>query len=163
MSSFAYGRLVRQQKEALSAADDQGRAMVAAKAEENKLVTTVAALIPAEIVALHALVLSVTTSTGADGSTTITSPEPLKWSLVVLVLLSIVVYVIGRGLKDWKERDWVRVAIPALAVVVWTGIIGTSAITPWVEGVDPPYVVLGAGALGVVLIAVSQRVNPPKA
>jgi hypothetical protein len=143
MSSFAYGMLVRQQKELLIAGNQDA---ATAKAEENKLVTTVAALIPTEIVALHGLVLSVTTSTGADGSTTITKPGPLKWSLIVLVFLSVVVYLIGRGRERWKKpNDIVRAAIPACAVVVWAGIIGTSALTPWVVGVDPSYVVLCAG------------------
>src|SRR5687767_14922674 len=107
MSSFAYGRLIRQQREALIAAvDDQGKQIAAkAKAEESKLVTTVAGLIPTEIVALHGLVLSGTTSTGADGTTTITSPGPLKWSLLVLMLLSVVVYLIGRGFQHWLGKD----------------------------------------------------------
>ena len=78
------------------------------------------------------------------------------------MLLSVIVYLIGRGFQHWQREDYVRAAIPALAVLVWTGIIGTSALTPWVAGMDPPYVVLGAGTLGVVLIALSQRVSPPK-
>jgi hypothetical protein len=161
MSSFAYGRLVRQQELPIAGSRDAA----AAKAEENKLVTAVAALIPTEIVALHGLILSVTTSTQPDGSTTIANPEPLKWSLFVLIGLAVVVYLIGRGFKEWKRVDFLRVFIPPFAVVVWTGIVGTSALTPWVVGLSiyPTWVVIGAGLLGVLLVAVSARINPPKA
>jgi hypothetical protein len=155
MSAFLYGRLIRQQ-EAL-----KGDTAAAARAEQNKLVTTVAALIPTEIIALHALMVSCTTTT-SHGITTITKRAPLQASLIVMILLSVVVFVIGRSGKEWTKRDFVRVWLPPAAVLAWTGLIGTSALSPWVAAWDQAYVVLAASALAVVLICVSQLVNPPK-
>jgi hypothetical protein len=156
MSAFLYGKLIRQQ-EAL-----KGTAAAQAMAAQNKLVTTVAALIPMEIIALHGLMVSCTT-TSTGGVTTITNPVPLQMSLPVMMLLSVVVFYSGRGGKEeWTGRDRVRALLPPAAVLSWTGLIGTSALSPWVAAWDQAYVVLGAGTLGVVLVVVSQLVNPPK-
>ena len=164
MSIIAYGTMVRRQLDLIDAAGNNPTKISQAneKAKENKLVTAVAALLPAEILAFHALVLSVTTVT-VNGTTTITRPGPLKWSLVVLVVLAGVMFLIGRGFKDLKGADLFRGLIPPCAVLAWTGIIGISALTPWVMAVDPAWVVICAGALGVVLIAINAKVNPPEA
>jgi len=157
MSAILYGKLVRKQTE-----DAVKGAAVKGDAGENKLATAIAALIPAEIIALHGLVLSRTTTTGADGSTAITQPETLKWSLIVLLVVTVGVYLIGRGLKDWQNLDYIRAVVPPFAFLAWTGLLGTSALTPWVLGQNQTYVCLGAGVLAVVLIAVHGRINPPK-
>lgn len=164
MAAFAYGMIIRKQKDLLTSVRGDEREMKQAeeRADENKLVTAVAAIIPTEIIAMHALVLSKTTVTGEDGSTTITKPAVLKWSLLVLMALAVLSYIIGRGLKHWGPRDFARTAIPPVAVLVWTGIIGTSALSPWVQGIDPAFVVLAAAGLGVLLIPLSNAINPPR-
>src|SRR3954451_12921581 len=86
-------------------------------------VDVLVALVPAEVLALHALVLNwaMKTETGADGNqvTTITDPGLLQLAFWVLIGLAVVLYV-------FKKKDGVgplyavRAAIPAIAFVGWT-------------------------------------------
>lgn len=79
-----------------------------------------AALVPAEVLTLHALILSVTTKT-ADGTTQIVSPVTLSWAFYGLVVLSIVLYVVARLMyAKWDRLDYLRVTIPPLAFLGWT-------------------------------------------
>jgi hypothetical protein len=128
---------------------------------ENKLVTAIAALVPAEVIAAHALVLSRTTMTDKAGTTAITDAGTLQASLVWLMLAAVGAFLIGRWGSNWERADFVRLLIPPAAFVVWTTLIGTSAITPWVAGSSMAVVVLAGVVFGVLLIAVNTRVNPP--
>lgn len=79
-----------------------------------------AALVPAEVLTLHALILSVTTQTAA-GTTQIVSPVTLSWAFYGLVVLSIVLYVVARLMyAKWDRLDYLRVTIPPLAFLGWT-------------------------------------------
>jgi hypothetical protein len=83
-------------------------------------IDVVAALVPAEVLSLHALILSFTTK--VEGQvTTIEDADTLRWAFFGLVLLSGVLYVLGQRLtnKPWQPRDWFRVGIPPLAFVAW--------------------------------------------
>ena len=83
-------------------------------------VDAMAALVPAEVLTLHALLLTVTTVTTGE-TTTITDAPTLKWSFVALILLSLVLYVWPRAIsKTWEKLDVIRALIPALAFVAWT-------------------------------------------
>lgn len=83
-------------------------------------VDAMAALVPAEVLTLHALLLTVTTETRGD-TTTITDAQTLKWSFVALIVLCIVLYVWPRLIsKSWEKLDVIRAAIPPLAFVAWT-------------------------------------------
>jgi hypothetical protein len=83
-------------------------------------VDALAPLVPAEVLALHAVIVTATTKT-TDGKTEITAPETLAWAFVGLVVLSLGIYVGFRGvLKKWERWDWVRVLIPPSAFVAWT-------------------------------------------
>jgi hypothetical protein len=83
-------------------------------------VDAVAALVPAEVLALHAVILSATTET-TDGITKITASGTLIGAFVGLVLLSIGLYVGYRLFKKvWDKWDWARMFIPPLSFVVWT-------------------------------------------
>lgn len=161
MSAFAYGRITSRRTSiapaALLAADH------ASGQDENKLIAALAGLVPVEIIAAHALVLAATTTTDKAGTTTITSSGPLQASLLVLVAAAVVVFLLGRGLADWKGVDFVRLAIPPTAFLVWTALIGTSALTPWLGSFDHAAVTVVAVGVGVILVAVSARVTTPKA
>jgi hypothetical protein len=80
----------------------------------------VAALVPAEVLTLHALILSVTTKVkGSD--TTITDAQTLSWAFLGLLILSSAFYAAPRLLqKAWKSPDGIRVVIPPLAFIAWT-------------------------------------------
>lgn len=73
-------------------------------------------------------------------------------------------FVIGRGLKDWTQLDYVRLAIPSVALLIWMVFTGTSALTPflvWMK-LDHVAVLVVALLVGIVLLVLSRRVNPVK-
>jgi hypothetical protein len=61
----------------------------------NTYVDVFAALVPAEVLTLHALMLTVTTKT-VNATTEITDPGTLSWAFYGLLLLSVVLYVVPR-------------------------------------------------------------------
>ncbi len=158
MSVILYGQLMRRQ--------DQVVTLDEAKEKDNQLVKAIAAIIPAEIIGVHALVLEATTATDKDGTTTITNPEVLKWSLPALVVVTLGTYIISRGgIEKWNGMaDTWRLVIPAVAFVAWTALIGTSALTPWSGALGLPHaaLVLAAGVVGVLIVAFNNRLNPKK-
>jgi len=90
-------------------------------------VDAVAALVPAEVLTLHALILSVTTET-AGGITKITAATTLFWAFLGLTVLSCMVYIAPRLLKgNWDRLDYIRAAIPALSFIGWTMLQRTTA------------------------------------
>jgi hypothetical protein len=169
VSALLYGRMVQRQR-----TEPRLRELETTNppvAEENKLATTIAALFPAEVLTAHAFIISKTTTTDADGNTTITNLPLLHDALPLLLAATIILYVIGRGLAKWSGSDVVRVFIPPVAFLVWAGIIGTTtALTPWITAWTAPqgpmpkdyFVLLGAVA-ALILIGVSAKVNPPQA
>ncbi|MGH2464908.1 MAG: hypothetical protein ACRDGI_05565 [Candidatus Limnocylindrales bacterium] len=159
MSALAYGRLVR---DGAAADRDRGLAPKDGDSNENKLVTAVAGLVPVEVIAGHALILAATTSTDQAGTTTITQAAPLQWSLVGLVVVTVVLYLIGRGLKQWTAIDDVRLVIPPLAFVIWTALIGSSALSPWIKDLAHAWVTVVAVLVGIVLVVVSAKAAPSK-
>lgn len=90
-------------------------------------VDAIAALVPAEVLTLHALMLTsatqVTTTQNKVTQTTIgeNAVGPFFWAFVGLILLSIALYAIPRIRdKKWDRLDWFRSSIPPLAFVGWT-------------------------------------------
>jgi hypothetical protein len=83
-------------------------------------VDALAALVPAEVLTLHAVILSVTTKTDS-AITQIIAPGTLFWAFFGLIALSILLYVISRLRAGKLDRlDFMRAAIPPLAFVGWT-------------------------------------------
>jgi hypothetical protein len=152
--SYAYGALVHRAREG-GLADDK------VATETNKYVALIAAIVPADVLAVHAIVLGLTTTTDASGTTTITNADLLKTSFLGLLVLSVFLYLIARGITGWKGADWVLFAIPPLAFVAWTGLIGTSALTPWVSTVIPKdALIVLCTILAVILIAIQTKLRP---
>src|SRR5215213_10967137 len=107
MSTLAYAAFTNRREEA-----DPGTSSSSNPPGVSTFVDALAALVPAEVLTLHALILSVTTTTAAE-VTTITDAPTLRWAFVGLILFSIVLYVVPR-FKKWVLLDYVRVAIPPL-------------------------------------------------
>lgn len=133
----------------------------------STFVDALAALVPAEVLTLHALILSVTTTTAAN-VTTITDPTTLKWAFTGLIGLSIVFYVVPR-IKDWKKLDYLRAAIPPLAFVAWTMLQRSTAFDAVAQGwADAPRTVVGLflavllGLLAATLARKADQMNPPE-
>jgi hypothetical protein len=154
VSALAYGQLTKSRGGGVPVAFGPGGA------KENKLLTAIAALIPADVIALHALILSKTTTTNKAGTTTIIDPVPLKWSLVGLMAIAMLLFLAGRGLKDWKKVDLVRLFVPPVAFVSWTGLIGTSALSPWSGALSGGWITLFAGGAAALLVAIHSRLTP---
>jgi hypothetical protein len=131
-----------------------------------------AALVPAEVLALHGAILAVVTEKTAENTTTITDPATLKWAFVALLVVSVGIYVTGRlptlagGPSTWDTWDWVRMWIPALAFIGWTMLQKTTAfdaIAPHL-GQAPRFTIaiIAGGVLGVVASQLAYRADKTK-
>jgi hypothetical protein len=94
---------------------------------KKKYIDALAALVPAEVLAAHALVMTWATKT-ENKVVTITDAELLSFAFYALCIVSLILYAIPRyfgGRLDWW--DGVRLFIPALAFVGWTMLQPMSA------------------------------------
>lgn len=121
MSSLAYGAVTRKRLEA-----DANTSNTTKPPGVKTYVDTVAALVPAEVLALHAFIATIATSTSTVAgvaTTTITDRDTLRATFWVCIGLSIALYAFGRipttG-KQWNPADCVRILIPPAAFVLWT-------------------------------------------
>ena len=125
MSTLAYAALTSRREEATP-----GTSSSTSSPGVKNYVDVFAALVPAEVLTAHAVVLSFTTVTQknqiGDVVTTITEPTTLKWVFVALLLLSMGLYVVGHR-THWDRLDFVRMLIPPLAFVGWTMLQKTTA------------------------------------
>jgi hypothetical protein len=126
------------------------------------LVAAIAAIVPVEVIARHSLILGATTTTDPQGVITIKqgSEGALQASLIGLVVVTLLLYLFGRGLSNWKPLDVLRLVIPAIALIVWTALIGTSALTPWVRSFEHGAVVTVAVIVGIIITAVTVKITP---
>ena len=158
MSTIVYGGLTRSVERDRQLAVQEGTAETPDQ-KLAKITQAVTALVPTEVLAIHAAVLAYATVIGDGGSTTVTKPDLLKWSLPFLAAVAIALYFIGhRG--PLEPVDVGRALIPATAFVTWTLLMGTSAATPWIEDLDRGWLILFGGAAGAIVIALSLRLAP---
>lgn len=115
MSTLAYA--------AITTRRDRSRSRASMTSEPPGLKTYVdafAALVPAEVLTAHALLLAVTTKT-TEAATEIVDAVTLAWSFYGLILTALVLYVVPRiKAGKWDRLDYFRAAIPPLAFVGWT-------------------------------------------
>ena len=154
MSSLAYGALTRKREEAAAnTSTDDGAPGV------KTYVDALAALVPAEVIAVHSVVIGYAVEVD-DGASKIAAPEQLAFFFWLLIVLAPVFFLAGlqRVPKGW---DWVRLLIPAIAFVGWTLLQPLTAfdgVAPrfnpdwrWAIGLAIALVLgLAAGALGMV-------------
>lgn len=119
MSTLVYAALTRKREEAPPQTSGS-----TSSPGLNTYVDALAALVPAEVLALHATVLSFTAQTVKDSTgnfvTKITDPLTLQWTLLALLLLSMGLYVVNHRPTNWDLLDFARVLIPPLALLCWT-------------------------------------------
>jgi cytochrome c biogenesis factor len=140
------------------------RTAIAKSNEDNKLLTTLAALVPADVLAAHAFVLSLTTKTVSETSTEITEPFWLKWLFVGLVLITPILYLLGTKEPKPSRKDLIRMVIPMLAFVTWAALLGTSGLTPWIGNTVPHVAIAGAAVVvAVLIIAMNARLTRKEA
>ena len=171
MSVFAYAEMVKQgerrQRARIGRTKETATTTETNGSSTSKIVTAVAALVPAEILAVHAAILGRTTTMDEQGTTTITNAPVLQWSLPFLLLLAIAIFVFTRGGSHWGKVDIVRMLIPCVAFLVWMALIGTSALSPWIAKLPqamranaPDALFVGAVITAAFLIAINGKVNP---
>ena len=118
MSTLLYAQLTSKREEATP-----GTSTSTSPPGIQSFVDVLAALVPAEVLAAHAVVISFTTTTEKNQVgelvTTTTQPGTLRWVFVAFFLLGILLYAVGHG-KHWDRWDFVRMLIPPLAFVGWT-------------------------------------------
>ena len=101
------------------------------------------------MLAIHAIVIAIVTTTNAQGQTQITDSVTLRWAFWLLIGLSIALFIVGRrpvrqksmgavsGWQRWEGQDWLRILIPPVAFVGWTMLQRTSvwnAVAPHMSG-----------------------------
>ena len=136
-------------------------------------VDALAALVPAEALAIHAFVLGLTTDTDAHGTTVYTDKTALKWSFWGIILLTIVLYVVrhsqGTRTRRWSRPDALRLLIPPAAFVGWAMLQQPSAFDAvWSVNLDRRYIVaafvaIGLGILAAQLGTVADKEEPVQA
>jgi hypothetical protein len=157
MSTFAYGVLT---KKRAAAAKDKN----VSPPNVSTYIDMVLALVPAEVLALHGMILTLTTKTGQDSAgnptTEIQEPRVLFWSFFGLLGLSIFLYLAGSLHKKMGWKDVVRAIIPPCAFVAWTTLQKPTAFDALgFQLRDVPRSVIGMFA-AVVLMTVSKILAP---
>ena len=164
MSSIAYGVLTKKREE--TAPVPKGETSLNGV---KGYVDAVAAPVPAEVLAFHALALQFTTETvqsegegsvaseegetakteDAEAVTIITDPTALKVVFIVLVIAACALYLVGhrRQHKGWHRADVARMLIPGAAFVVWTMLQKSTAFDAIAATfAETPRFLLAAGA-----------------
>lgn len=113
MSTLAYAALTTKREEA-----PPGTSKSSSAPGVGNYVDALAAIVPTEVLTLHALILSATT-TISQGTTQITDKGALAFAFWGLLVLSVIFYVGPRGTK-LDKLDSLRALIPPLSFVAWT-------------------------------------------
>ena len=146
MSTLAYAEFTNRREEAKPKTSTS-----TAPPGVKTYVGALAALVPAEVLTLHGLILSVTTK--SDGNATkITAPETLAWAFLGLLVVSAGLYIAPRLMaQKWDTLDWFRMAIPPLALVGWTMLQRATAFDAVFPGMADAARTVTAVFLAVVL------------
>lgn len=166
MSTLAYAEFTNRRDAA-----QPGTSRTNAPPGVKTYVDALAALVPAEVLSLHALMLSATTSINGD-TTTISDANTLSAAFGGLLILAAGLYALPRWLaKKWDRLDWIRVLIPPLAFVGWTLLQRSTAFDAVLEVTqrtfgDGPRTVVGlflAVILGVIASTLAYKADqkPP--
>jgi hypothetical protein len=134
-------------------------------------VDTLAALVPAEVLGLHAVILPLTTTKSGD-TTTISDPDTLAWSFWGLLVLAVLLYVFARRYTNnqgkWDRLDWIRMLIPAAAFVGWTMLqraTAFDAVCPDLRhgprSVIALFLAVVLGAIAAILASKADQKPPP--
>jgi hypothetical protein len=154
--------------------DSQASALAAAGEEvpkpsaRDQLVTTVAGLVPADILIAHAALLAATTKVDDKATppvTTITEKGTLEDGFYWLIGLSILLYVAGRikaGGAFKMIKDPLLALVPAAAFVGWTALQRSTAFDA-VSGTTEGKRVLIGLICGIGAVAISLALAPKTA
>lgn len=171
MSTIAYAQLTNAREAATP-----GTSTTSESPGLRTYIDALAALVPAEVLTLHALIISVTTETkqqpiaaGSSQLETVTTILPagaatLQIAFWGLVALSVVLYVAPRYFGGkWDRYDLIRVAIAPLAFFGWTMLQRATAFDAAFPALQPiPRTVAAlflAAILGVVAAGLAMTAD----
>lgn len=172
MSSVAFGALTTRRELSPS-----GTSKSARPPGLNGYIDILAGLVPAEVLAIHAIVLSIAATSNSQGQTHITDATTARWAFWMLLALSAVLFVLGRGgaptgsqdaggaaaQPRWEWQDLIRGLIPPSAFVGWTMLEPAStwnAVAPHVSaGMRVLIATVGAAALAAVTKALTTHAD----
>jgi hypothetical protein len=166
MSTVAFGSLAtrREQSDSGTSTSDQPPGM-------NSYIDVLAALVPAEVLAIHALIIATLVNANSAGQTRITDLATLRWAFWLLAGLAAALFVLGRrpvrtpaaaqarGAPRWQRWEWqdfIRLPIPALAFAGWTMLEPASVWNAVVPGMSSGMRMLIPMVGAVLLAAVTK-------
>jgi hypothetical protein len=122
MSTLAYAQLTNKRDAAVPGTSETNSPGV------RSYVDALAALVPAEVLTLHALIISYTTTIGNDQTTAISDAGTLYWAFWVLICFSAGFYLAPRILDHKLDKwDGIRTFIPPFAFAAWCMLQRTTA------------------------------------
>lgn len=172
MSSVAFGALTTRRELSPS-----GTSKSTQPPGLNGYIDILAGLVPAEVLAIHAIVLSIVATSKSQGQTQITDSTTARWAFWLLLALSAVLFVLGRGgaptgsqdagvhaaQPQWEWQDIIRGLIPPIAFVGWTMLEPVStwnAVAPHVSaGMRVLIATVGAAALAAITKALTTHAD----
>jgi len=116
---------------------------------------TLTALVPGEVLGLHAFIMSWATTT-SDNITSISDAQTLYWAFWGCAVLSMFLFILPRlGCARWDEWDIARMFIPPITFTGWTMLQRISAFdVVWPSLGKTPRNAIAAG-LAIILAAVT--------
>lgn len=160
MSTVVYANLKRRRKQAFP-----GTSTSESPPGLGTYVDALAALVPAELLGLHALALALFTQTKDEGRNqtlwTITERSSLQVAFFVLIAIGLLLYVIGAR-DGWDDADFIRVLIPPLAFVGWTMIQDNTAfdaLVDWHSRLRFFIPAVGAVVLGALAVRLARKAD----
>ena len=129
MSSLAYGAVTRKRVQAPA-----NKSVTTSPPGLKTYVDTLAALVPAEVLAFHAFMVELTTKTTKKNGiavTTITDRGTLEATFWVCIVLSMLLFLFtrlsGAGAAGWQRWDVARILVPPASFVLWTVVQKSTA------------------------------------
>ncbi len=166
MSSVVSGALATRREQS-----DSGTSTSEEPPGLSTYVDVLAALVPAEVLAINAIVISLVTKSVAGGGTQPTDPATLRLTFWLLLGLSSALYLLGRQQslaqagrpRGWTPADIVRMLIPAAAFTGWAMLDPSSAWSSVVPGMSSGtrilIAIVGATALAAITKALATQAD----
>lgn len=169
MSTLAYATLTARRQAAPRGTSMDPKAVVAGASAAGKpgvgaWIDAATALVPAEVLAVHAFLIQQVSTTSKDAAGhpvfTIANPGNARLLFWILVVLSSAIY-LGAHVKTFQRWDLVRMLIPPAAFLLWSALQnGTAfdAVASWSQFTR--YLV---GVIGVIVLGYAAKVLAYKA
>jgi hypothetical protein len=174
MSTVAFGALSTRREQS-----DSGKSTSEQPPGVSSYVDILAALVPAEVLAINSIVVASVTAQVPGGPAAAAEAGTYRWMFGLLLGLAAVLFVLGRrpapapapdpsgssrtSWQNWEWQDLFRMLIPPAAYVLWTMIEPSSVWSAIVPGMSSGTRLLiplvGAAVLGAVTKALASHAD----